>query len=256
MKKIIMLTGLSAMFVGTAGYASGAHWGYEGHGGPAHWGDLASEYSMCKTGKAQSPVNIETQSVVEGTNGQRSVLKFSYTAMADNVVNNGHTIQVNMKKGSTVLINGAKYNLLQFHFHSPSENEVNGKPYDMVAHLVHANDKGQLAVIAIMFKKGHENKELEKIWANLPGHSGNKHSLTTVRVNPANLLPAQAAHYHFTGSLTTPPCSEGVNWNVMATPVEASAEQIAAFVKLFPKSVRPVQPVNGRKIVHNMAGID
>lgn len=255
MNKNMMLAGVSALLVTTSGFASGAHWGYEGHGGPAHWGDLASEYTMCKTGKAQSPINIDTKTAAEGHNGQKSVLKFDYSAMADNVVNNGHTIQVNMKKGSSVLINGAKYNLVQFHFHSPSEHEVNGKPYDMVAHLVHANDKGQLAVIAIMFRKGHENKELKKVWANLPGHSGGKHSLTAMHVNPANLLPTRAAHYHYTGSLTTPPCSEGVNWNVMATPVEASAEQIAAFVKLFPKSVRPVQGVNHRKIVHNMGGI-
>lgn len=109
-----------------------AHWSYEGHAGPAHWGELSHDYHMCKDGKKQSPINI-----TNANQGASSEIKFSYRTAAKNIVNNGHTIQVNMSKGSSITVSGKKYNLLQFHFHSPSEHTINGKPADMVAHFVH-----------------------------------------------------------------------------------------------------------------------
>jgi len=258
MKKIAVLTGLSAMLLtSAAGIAAdkGPHWGYDGHSGPGHWGDLADAYATCKKGNAQSPVNIETSAVSGGHSAPRSELLFSYNAPAKEVVNNGHTIQVNMHSGSNIAVSGKRYNLKQFHFHSPSEHTVNGKHFDMVAHLVHTDEKGNLAVIGLMFKEGKENKALKKIWAKLPGHSGGEHTISALHMNPADLLPTSTAHYQYSGSLTTPPCSEGVNWNVLTKPVEASAEQIAAFTKLFAKSIRPVQAVNGRNIELNGGGL-
>ena len=219
-----------------------AHWGYDGHEGPSHWGDISSDYSTCKTGKSQSPINIETTTAVKLAN-----IKFNYQASPIDVVNNGHTIQVNYAKGSMLNVGGKNYKLLQFHFHSPSEHEVNGKPYDMVAHLVHQAADGQLGVIGVLMKIGKVNSVIASIWNHLPTASGD-HRKVDATLNVTELLPSNHSYYNYSGSLTTPPCSEGVNWMVMQTPVEISAEQVAAFTNIFAKSVRPVQPVNGRLI--------
>jgi carbonic anhydrase len=226
-------------------FATGAeksHWGYEGHEGPAHWGDLAAEYASCKTGKSQSPINI-----TGAKSAKLADIKFSYQPSALDVVNNGHTIQVNYAAGSSINIGGKQYKLLQFHFHSPSEHTVDGKPYDMVAHLVHQAGDGQLSVIGVLMKKGKANAVIDAIWANLPRHAGD-HKRSDTQINVAELLPASHGYYNYSGSLTTPPCSEGVNWIVLKTPVEVSAEQVAAVTNIFSTSVRPVQPLHGRSI--------
>ena len=219
-----------------------AHWGYEGHEGPAHWGDLAEEYVTCKTGKSQSPINITGSKPA-----QLADIKFSYEPSALDIVNNGHTIQVNYAAGSSLDVGGKKYKLLQFHFHSPSEHTVDGKPYDMVAHLVHQADDGQLGVIGILMKKGKANPVIDSIWSQLPKHAGD-HKQADTKINVTELLPAKHTYYNYSGSLTTPPCSEGVNWMVMQTPVEVSAEQIATFTNIFSTSVRPVQALHERSI--------
>ena len=146
------------------------------------------------------------------------------------------------------MIDGKRFDLLQFHLHAPSENTIDGKPADMVAHMVHKASDGQLAVVAVLFKKGEENQFLKPIWANLPSTAGMT-TKSAQTIYAANMLPANKAYYHFTGSLTTPPCSENVDWNVMATTVEASASQIDAFYSLFAKSVRPTQALNGREVI-------
>ncbi len=232
---------LSSSLVLASG-AGKAHWGYEGHEGPTHWGDLAAEYSTCKTGKSQSPINITAAKTAKLAD-----IKFSYQPSALDVVNNGHTIQVNYAAGSSIEVGGKKYKLLQFHFHSPSEHTVDGKPYDMVAHLVHQAGDGQLGVIGVLLKKGKANPVIDSIWAQLPKHAGD-HKKADTKVNVADLLPAKHAYYNYSGSLTTPPCSEGVNWMMMQTPVEVSAEQVAAFTNIFSTSVRPVQPLHERSI--------
>ena len=219
-----------------------AHWGYDGHEGPSHWGDLSNDYATCKTGKSQSPINIDTTTAVKLAN-----IKFNYQASAIDVVNNGHTIQVNYAKGSILNVGGKNYKLLQFHFHSPSEHEVNGKPYDMVAHLVHQAADGQLGVIGVLMKVGKTNPVIASIWNHLPKESGDHNKVDAI-LNVAELLPGNHSYYNYSGSLTTPPCSEGVNWMVMQTPIEVSADQVAAFTSIFAKSVRPVQPNNGRTI--------
>lgn len=231
------------------GHAKGSHdvhWGYEGAGAPENWADLKAEYELCGSGKSQSPINIQTS----GLKQDPKPIEFNYSTSALNVVNNGHTIQVNYDEGSHAIIGGKRFELLQFHFHAPSENTIDGKPTDMVAHMVHKSDDGQLAVVAVLFNQGKENQFLKPIWDNLPLESGSKTS-SSQTIFASNMLPDDKAYYHFSGSLTTPPCSENVNWNVLASVQEASSAQIEAFKSLFPKSVRPVQPLFGRVVELN-----
>lgn len=243
-----ILFSLLNISVATAGSAAheGAHWGYSTETGPAHWGDMKHEFSTCKSGKKQSPIDIHG-----ATTASLPKIAFSYQATPLNVVNNGHTIQVNYAPGSKISVNGKQYELLQFHFHSPSEHEINGKPADMVAHLVHKSADGQLGVIGVLMKKGESNPLIEKIWKHMPKHEG-EYSQAVIKVNVNDLLPAGKTYYNYSGSLTTPPCSEGVNWMVLKNTVEVSAAQVAAFTDIFHKSTRPVQPLNGRiiKVAH------
>ena len=220
-----------------------AHWSYDGQGAPENWAHLDEKFEVCGSGKFQSPIDIQTSNL---SKADRKII-LNYQPSTINVVNNGHTIQANYDSGSYAEIAGKRYDLLQFHFHSPSEHTIDGKPTDLVAHLVHKADDGELAVIGVLFKEGHENKFLKPIWENLPQKAGGKVSSTNTLV-ATNMLPDNTSHYHYTGSLTTPPCSEGVNWNVLATTVEASPEQIQAFTSIFEKSVRPVQPLFDRMV--------
>ena len=216
------------------------HWGYTGHSGPEHWGDLAPEYATCKTGKQQSPINIE-----KTRQEKLPAIEFHYQHSLLEAINNGHTVQVNYAPGSYIIANGKRYDLLQFHFHTPSEHEINGKPADMVAHLVHRAKDGQYGVVGILFNKGQANPELGKLQDNLPTHHGERKSAKT-RINVAGLLPEKRGYYNYSGSFTTPPCTEGVNWMVLENTTPASATQIAAFRAVMHKNIRPVQPLNGR----------
>ncbi len=221
----------------------GAHWSYSGDTGPAHWGSLSPEYSACSQGKEQSPVNI--------SNAQRSklpVIEFNYQPSALAVVNNGHTIQVNYAQGSSITIDGKTYNLVQFHFHHLSETMVKGKHAPLEGHLVHKSADGKLAVVAVLFDEGKANPAIATVWSNLPKAEGTENKPSGVEVNAAQLLPDKFEYYTFPGSLTTPPCSEGVTWLVVSHRMTASKEQIDAFAKLYPNNYRPVQPLNGRKI--------
>ena len=232
----------------TAKHASGnkhkkVHWGYEGNESPEHWATLDNSFELCGKGKQQSPIDIQSK----GMKLSAKPIEFHYRTSTINVLNNGHTIQANYDKGSYATIGGKKYDLLQFHFHSPSEHTINSKPADMVAHMVHKAKDGELAVIGVLFKAGKDNDFLKQIWSNLPLESGSK-TASTDTIFASNMLPEVQSYYHYTGSLTTPPCSEGVNWNVMTTMVEASAAQIDAFKSIFSKSVRPTQPLHGRMV--------
>jgi len=217
-------------------------WGYTGLEAPANWGDLSDDYARCKIGKNQSPINIQSTTAAKLVD-----IKFNYQPTPIDVVNNGHTIQVNYAKGSMLTLGGKHYQLLQFHFHSPSEHQVNGKPYDMVAHLVHQAADGQLGVIGILMKVGKANPVIASIWNHMPINTGD-HNKVDATLNVSDLLPATHRYYSYSGSLTTPPCSEGVNWMVMQNPVEVSVEQVAAFTSIFAESVRPIQPANDRLI--------
>ena len=163
------------------------------------------------------------------------------------VINNGHTIQVNYAQGSSVTINGEKFSLLQFHFHTPSEHTINNKASALELHLVHRNEVGKLAVIGILLNEGKANTLIEEVWKNIPA-TGKTNTVSDRLINAANLLPKGRSYYSYSGSLTTPPCSEGVKWNVFVEPITVSAEQIEAFEKIYQVDARPIQPTNSRII--------
>ncbi len=226
----------------TSGAHGGSHWGYSGNEGPKHWGELSPAYAECKTGKNQSPVDI---SKFVGT--KLDQIEFHYRGTPIHFVNNGHTLQLNYGPGSYILVGGKKYDLLQFHFHTPSENIVNGKHYDMEMHLVHKSKDGRLAVVGIFLEKADHNEVLQKIWDIIPTGAGQTVK-RSVDINAKDLLPHDQSYYHFTGSLTTPPCSEGVNWFVITTPIKVSKKQQAIFFAITGKNARPVQPLNKRTV--------
>src|SRR5689334_3677292 len=203
-------------------------WGYGGKLGPQHWGALKSEFASCAKGKTQSPIDIRN-----AVPSELAPIEFDYQSTPLRIIDNGHTIQVNYGAGSSISVAGRRYELVQFHFHHPSEERINGKSYPMVAHLVHRNSEGALAVVAVLLKQGPQNKTIETLWANLPEEKEMEHVAQTVQVNAAGLLPRAHGYYTFAGSLTTPPCSEGVTWFVLTTPMEASQGQIARFGKIY-----------------------
>ena len=222
----------------------GRHWSYSGAEGPEHWGDLDPENSACKLGHQQSPIDI-----TGAAKGQPEPIEFKYAPSPLKIINNGHSIQVNYAPGSKISVAGKDYEVVQFHFHHPSEEEIQGKRYDMVTHIVHKDSEGRTAVVAVLMKSGRENPFLKNLWAHLPATPGKEQTIGEVSVNVGELLPASRGYYTFAGSLTTPPCSEGVQWFVLETPVEISPGQLAAFARLYPNNARPTQAANGRKIV-------
>jgi len=249
MIKKIMLAAISgAMVAGSIPASAGeshAHWGYQGHSGPAHWAELSDKFSTCGSGTRQSPIDIRKTAAMKA---KLPSIAFDYKASALEVINNGHTIQANYTPGSGMSINGKHYDLLQFHFHTPSENTVNGNPYPMEMHMVHKNSQGKLAVVAVFIKSGKQNARIQKLWDVMPGHAGDKKNIAG-RLTAADLLPTSRSFSHFKGSLTTPPCSEGVNWYVMDEPIELSDAQIRQFAHVIGKNARPVQSLNDRFIL-------
>lgn len=237
-------TALLLMSSTLAAYASGdaPHWEYEGKHGPAKWGALEPGFALCGLGKAQSPIDIR-----HASKSVLPALDFGYTGSSAEVVNNGHTIQVNLADAGALTIDGSTYKLVQFHFHTPSEEKIQGRAYSMVAHLVHKNEEGKLAVVAVMLKQGKANAALKPVFDSMPTSHEEKQTLEG-KFDVGQILPSDRGYYKFVGSLTTPPCSENVLWHVMKQPVEVSKEQIAAFRKLYKHNARPVQPLNGRKI--------
>ncbi len=217
------------------------HWGYDE---AAKWGDLSGDFKVCKIGKEQSPIDIQTKATVKA---KLAPIGFNYKAGAGEVVNNGHTIQVNLSDAGSAKLAAGDYQLLQFHFHTPSEEKVDGKNFPMVAHFVHKSAAGGLGVVGVMFKEGKENAALKAVFDAMPAKEGDKSALKAP-LNAADVLPADKGYYAFKGSLTTPPCSESVAWQVMKQPVELSKAQIEAFRKLYKMNARPVQPMNGRKV--------
>ena len=218
-------------------------WSYTGKYGPQHWGEIKADFASCASGKTQSPVDIR-----DAVPGAPAPIVFDYQRTWLRIVDNGHTVQVNYGPGSSIVVGGKRYSLLQFHFHHPSEETIEGKRYPMVVHLVHASADGALAVVAVLLREGAANPFIETLWTHLPSRKGKERATLKVSIDATRLLPRKRAYYEFTGSLTTPPCSEGVTWLVMATPVELSAAQIARFAELYNGNARPLQALNGRPI--------
>jgi len=219
-------------------------WDYSGPRGSAHWSELDPAYAACN-GKEQSPIDIRTT--------EKTALpapRFDYHAgPIQYVINNGHTIRVNYYapgSGDFLVFEGMRYQLTQFHFHRPSEEQVNGKAYDMVLHLMHEASNGKVAGVAVFLKAGKGNPAVQEVWDHMPSAEG-QNFVGALELNPIELLPSdRAAYYMYNGSVTAPPCTEGVTWFVLKSPITVSRAQIDAFAKLYPDDVRLPQPLNGR----------
>jgi len=239
---------IPALFVATAlccahgVRAEGPHWSYQGHGGPAEWGELDPAFATCQLGKLQSPIDIRGAKTAD-----LPAIKFDYKPSPLRVIDNGHSIQVNYAPGSSIDVGGTRYELVQFHFHKPSEEKIDGKAHAMVAHLVHKGADGKLAVVAVLLDAGGTSPTIDTIWKNLPQEKG-KEATVNATIDAATLLPADHGYYTFQGSLTTPPCSEDVRWFVLKTPVKVAGSEITAFGKIYPMNARPSQPLNGRTL--------
>ncbi len=225
------------------------HWGYEGEGGPDQWGTMKKEYLACGEGTQQSPINIDSGSLISSKVGD---ITFNYQPSPLEVLNNGHTVQVNFAPGSSIQFKGKTFELLQFHFHSPSEHQIDYRYFGMEAHLVHKSADGELAVIGIMLKKGESYPVMDAIWEHIPHEINKPITIVGATVNAADLLPAdRSSFYHYMGSLTTPPCSEIVNWIVMKNPINVTDKQVTAFVSAVGENNRPVQPMHRRHVLTN-----
>jgi carbonic anhydrase len=220
-----------------------AHWSYKAPEGPAQWASLSPDYETCGIGKDQSPIDIRDPKASD-----LPAIRFHYQRSPLTIIDNGHTIQINYQPGSTISVGDAKYELQQFHFHHPSEEQIDGKLHAMVAHLVHKNKDGKLAVIAVLLEPGAENELVRSLWEHLPPAKEKEVTFDDVTIDATNLLPQDRTYYTFVGSLTTPPCTEGVTWFVLKNPMTLSNAQIEQFARIYPLNARPVQPLNGRLV--------
>ena len=245
---VFILLVIGSLLVASAAFAQEehgpAHWTYEGEEGPGHWGEISPDYAKCVDGSAQSPINV-----THAQDADLVDIAFDYGSTNLNILNNGHTIQVNADAGSSITYNEVQFNLLQFHFHDPSEHEIDGAAAPMEMHLVHANAVGDLAVVGVMLVEGAENPAFADVFNNLPAEEGE--APVAVSVDLSALLPADQHFFTYGGSLTTPPCSENVRWLLLDTPVELSHDQIAAFAAIIHDNARPVQPLNTRDLFHD-----
>jgi carbonic anhydrase len=223
--------------------ANGHAWSYDGNTGPSHWGDLNPEFALCKSGHRQSPIDIRATQKVD-----LPAIQFNYDSIPLDIIDNGHTIMIICAPGSFIHVGNKQYELKQFHFHRPSEEEVNGKRYDMVVHLVHAAQDGSVAVVAVLLQKGEDNLLIHELWSDLPKEKHKEQRLDHVQINMASLLPPDRGYYTFSGSLTTPPCTENVTWYVLKHPVTVTAAEIEAFSKLYRQDARATQPLYGRVV--------
>jgi carbonic anhydrase len=221
-------------------------WSYAGVAGPSHWASIDPKYSACSLGHSQSPINIE-----RAKPAHLPPLTMDYHEGPLTITNNGHSIQVTYPPGSTLSVGDKTFRLMQFHFHHPSEEHLNGKGFPLVAHLVHQDSEGHLAVVAVLFEEGKANPLIDALWSNAPEKKGEAHDVASVSVQALDLLPAERGYYTFTGSLTTPPCSEGVTWYVLRVHPTVSAQQIARFSQFYPMNARPIQARNGRTILRS-----
>ena len=219
-----------------------AHWAYEGEHGPAAWARLAPENATCASGQRQSPIDL-----TDGIKVELDAVQFDYRPSGFRVVDSGHTVQVNVAPGNTIEVLGKRYELVQFHFHRPSEERIDGKPFDMVVHLLHKSADGKLAMVAVLLERGSAQPVVQAVWNNLPLEQGDEVAAKG-QIDLSGLLPSDRRYYTYMGSLTTPPCSEGVLWMVMKTPVPISPEQLSIFARLYPTNARPIQAPHGRRI--------
>jgi carbonic anhydrase len=222
-------------------------WDYDGPQGAQHWSELDPDYAACNKGTEQSPIDIRN-----ARKADLPAIRFEYNSSPlKYVINNAHTIRVDYHDapgtGNFLIVGDKRYQLTQFHFHRPSEEHINGKQYEMVLHLMHTAADQEVAGVAVLLKRGHENATIQQIWDHMPAIEAQE-EVVGAELNPAGLLPHDTSYFLYTGSVTAPPCTEGVKWFVLKTPVEISAAQIQQFAKIFPHNVRALQPLNGRVV--------
>lgn len=239
-----MAPGSSAAAAGMA-HGGGVRWGYEGSTGPQTWAKLSPDFHLCAQGTRQSPIAIDDTNTLQGP---AEPLQIRYQPSGAMVLNNGRTIQVDVVGDNTVTVRGSTFKLYQIMFHHPSEERVNGRAYAMVAHLMHRDEDGQLAVVAVLLDPGQANALINKVWTYLPLDTGDRVRMPAGLLDLNELLPQDMRYYQFMGSLTTPPCTENVLWMVLKQPVQISPEQLRLFSQLYPANARPVQPLNGRVV--------
>jgi carbonic anhydrase len=221
-------------------------WDYSESHGPSHWGDLKPEFAACGEGHRQSPIDIRSPQRVD-----LPAIGFDYKPSPLRIVNNGHTIMINYAPGSFIRVGGKQYELKQFHFHRPSEEKINGHAFEMVVQLVHADSDGNLAVVAVLLKKGSDNLLIHELWNDLPKEKEKEKVMEDVHIDVTQLLPVSRGYYTLPGSLTTPPCSENVNWFVLKQPVTISGDEIERFSHLSRNDTRPTQPLDGRVVLES-----
>ena len=243
-KSLLGAIALNAVTVNKAGAAT---WSYTRKTGAEFWGELDLEYRLCSSGKAQSPIDLPNNMDVGSGN---SNLKFNYLDTPLSIINNGRTIRVDYQPGSSITLDGRVYELLQFHFHQPSEHLISGEAAKMEAHFVHKNhNKGELLVLAVLMREGEANPVLDTIWQNIPQFSDRRSQRSNLTINALQLLPENTnRYYRYRGSLTTPPCSETVTWLILKQPIEVSKLQIARFLATIGTNARPVQALNQRSV--------
>ena len=246
MKRVLAITfGLAAIAAAPAHH----HWSYSGRSGPAHWAEMDRQFTACGAGKSQSPIDISTKKIHRAA---LPPLDFNYKPSALHIIDNGHSIQANVDPGSSLRVGDDSYDLVQLHFHHPSEERLDGKRFEMEAHLVHRDSKGKLAVVAVLLDRGSENAMVETLWQHLPGKRELESSPNGVSIDPAELIPPNHSYFTYIGSLTTPPCSEGVRWLVLKSPQTLSKQEIATFAAHYPNDARPIQQLNHRNVLTAM----
>jgi carbonic anhydrase len=236
----------AAALLPRAAPAAEPHWEYSGEFGPAHWGSMSSEYMLCDRGHKQSPIDI-----VSTRRESLPPLQFDYRSEPLRVVNDGHTVRVRFAAGSRLLIGGKPHRLQQFHFHIPGGDRVHGEEFPMAMHFLHKGADGRLVSLVVLFRLGAENRALGALMPNLPMRGVPERRLPDTLVDPAALVPASHGYYVYDGSLTAPPCTEGVRWIVMKQPLELSAAQLEQLGRLFANNARPVQPLHERIVIES-----
>lgn len=251
MCKFLFLLTIACIFVLAVNCDAQEHhpehiWDYGDALGPSHWGELKPEFATCKTGHHQSPIDIRNP-----RKAALPVIQFYYQPSPLHIIDNGHTVMVNYSPGSFILVGDKKYALKQFHFHRPSEEKINGKGFDMTVHLVHADDNGNLAVIAVLLQEGEDNSLVHELWNDLPKEKDKEEFFDNVQINLLRILPSDRGYYTFAGSLTTPPCSENVTWFVLKHPTTISAQEVVRFSQLYRDDARPTQPLYDRVVLES-----
>ena len=233
--------------------AGAAHWDYDGDEGPSNWAQLSPEYSACAQGRSQSPIDLPSVGLGDpgavASDFNPADFEAHPNEHLEQAFNNGHTIQVDFHNGDSLIIGEERFQLAQFHFYAPSEHTISGRSLPMEVHLVHRSESGALAVLGILVVEGEHNPAYDPIWKHLPREAGARHGLEELTIDLEDLLPKRRLAFRYLGSLTTPPCAEGVRWFVLAQPVALSAEQIATFTAIYDHNNRPTQPLYGRSLV-------